>query len=193
MFALLRRSFEFLDADTFVPLYKALVRVHLDYASSVWAPYKKKLITDLENVQRRATKQLPGLKDKSYEDRLKFLKLPTLQYRRIRGDMIEVFKIMNEYYDKDASVHLPQQVGITRGNDKKLSHRRCDKDIRKHFFTNRIVTMWNSLPNDLVNAPSINSFKNRLDAFWDRQPVKYSYEEPYLYGTGLKIYLAEDS
>ncbi len=97
MFALLRRIFEFLNADNFVPLYKALVRVHLDYASSVWAPYKKKLIKDLENVQRRATKQLPGLKEKSYEERLKFLKLPTLQYRRIRGDMIEVFKIMNEY------------------------------------------------------------------------------------------------
>ena len=69
--------------------------------------------------------------------------------------------------------------------------------------------MWNSLPNDLVNAPSmnsfknrldtfwdkqpINSFKNRLDTFWDKQPVKYNYEEPYLYGTGLKLYLAEEN
>ena len=194
MFALIRRIFEFLDADTFVPLYKTLVRVHLDYASSVWAPYRKKLITDLENVQRRVTKQLPGMKEISYEERLKILKLPTLQYRRIRGDMIEVFKIMNNYYDSDASINLPQQAGTTRGHDKKLYQRRYEKDIRKFYFTNRIVhnIMWNTLPNDVVNAPSINSFKNRLDSFWDRQPVKYKYDEPYLYGTGLKIYLAED-
>ena len=176
-----------------MPLYKALVRVHLEYASSVWAPYKKELINDLEKVQRRATKQLPGFKDKSYEDRLRTLKLPTLQYRRIRGDMLEVFKIMNNHYDKDASVHLPQPPGVTRGHDKKLFQRRYKKDIRKYSFTNRIVTIWNSLPNDVVNAPSINSFKNRLDAFWDRQPVKYNYEEPYLCGTRLKIYLAEDN
>ncbi len=107
--------------------------------------------------------------------------------------MIEVFKIMNEYYDRDDSVYLPQQVGITRGNDKKLFQRWYNKDVRKHFFTKRIVTMWNSLPNDIVNASSINSFKNSLDAFWDKQPIKYNYEEPYLYGTGLKLYLAEDN
>ena len=97
MFALIRRIFEFLDVKTFVPLYKALVRVHLDYASSVWAPHKKKLIRDLENVQQHATRQLPGLKNKIYEDRLKILVLPTLQYRCMRGDMFEVFKIVNNY------------------------------------------------------------------------------------------------
>ncbi len=135
----------------------------------------------------------PGFKDKSYEERLKLLKLPTLQYRRIRGDMIEVFKMMDGYYDRDSVVHLPQQAGVTRGHNKKLFQCRFQKDIRKFFFTNRIVTMWNSLPNNVINAPSVNAFKNRLDAFWDTQPVKYNYEEPYLYGTGLKIYLAEDN
>jgi hypothetical protein len=60
MFAALRRSFRNLNADIFLPLYKTLVRTHLDYACSVWAPYKKKYIDKIESVQKRATKQIPG-------------------------------------------------------------------------------------------------------------------------------------
>ncbi len=100
---------------------------------------------------------------------------------------------MNNYYDEEASIQLPQQAGITRGHDKKLYQKRYVKEVRKFFFTNRIVKMWNTLPSDVVNAPSVNAFKNRLDDFWKHQPVKFDYEEPYLYGTGLKIYLAEDN
>ena len=60
IFAVLRRTFRNLNADIFLPLYKTLVRTHLDYASSVWAPYKKKYIDKIESVQKRATKQIPG-------------------------------------------------------------------------------------------------------------------------------------
>ena len=62
-----------------------------------------KHVTQIESVQRRATKQLPGMKKLSYPERLKSLNLPTLSYRRIRGDMIELYKITNNYYDADAS------------------------------------------------------------------------------------------
>ena len=86
--AVIRRPFQKLDEDTFVPLYKALVRTHLDYACCIWSPYKQKYKDALENVQRRATKQINGMSDMSYPDRLRKLKLPTLAYRRIRGDMI---------------------------------------------------------------------------------------------------------
>ena len=79
----IRRSFEYLDKDTFKKLYTALVRPHLEYANAVWNPSKKKDITTLEKVQRRATKIVPGLGDKSYENRLKDLKLPTMTCRRI--------------------------------------------------------------------------------------------------------------
>ena len=61
----IHRTFQFLDKDTFLPLYKTMVRRHLDYAIAVWYPYKKH-ITGIENVQRRATKELPGMKNLTY-------------------------------------------------------------------------------------------------------------------------------
>ena len=82
MFGLIRRTFQHLDAETFIPLYKTFVRSHMDYAHSVWATYKQKHIEEIEKVQRRATKQIPGMRNLSYPDRLKKLKLHTLSYRR---------------------------------------------------------------------------------------------------------------
>ena len=92
---LIRRTFTYIDEPTFLMLYKALVRPHLEYANSVWNPY----ITALENVQRRATKLIPGFKDMTYENRLRKLKLPTLAYRRKRGNLIEAFKLTSGLYD----------------------------------------------------------------------------------------------
>ena len=65
MTKIIRRTFQFLDKDTFLSLYKTMVRKHLDYAIAVWYPYKKKQIA-IENVQRRATKELPGMRNLTY-------------------------------------------------------------------------------------------------------------------------------
>jgi hypothetical protein len=101
MCAVIRRTFQHLDTTTFVPLYKSLVRVYLDHVSSVWAPIKSYPIDQIEGVQHRATKQLPGMKNMSYSENTR---LPTLTYRRVRGDMIEMYKITQKY-DKTASFH----------------------------------------------------------------------------------------
>ena len=87
------RTYTFLNATSFRYLFQALVRPNLEYAAAVWSPYTKNDIESIENVPRRATKQVPLLKQLSY--RLKKLKMPTLKYRRLRGDMIETFKIIN--------------------------------------------------------------------------------------------------
>ena len=133
------------------------------------------------------------MEDRSYEERLKILNIPSLTYRRLRGDMLEIYKMSSGDYEQEV---LPDLVfhrnSSTRGHSKKLFHRRSTKAVRKNFFTNRIVPIWNSLPEDVVSAPNRNTFKNRLDSFWESQPMKYKYREPYLTGTGLKIYLAED-
>ena len=102
MFAIIRRAFKYLNAKTFIPLYKSLVRLQLDCASSVWAPYRKKHIDKIEQVQKRATKQIlvPEMKNLNYEERLRKLKLSTLGYRRVRGDMIEMYKIINKGNNK---------------------------------------------------------------------------------------------
>ena len=99
----IRRTYTYLDEETFLLLYKGLVRPHLEYANQVWAPHLRKDITALENVQRRATRQIPGFKELSYQERLSRLKLPTLSYRRVRGDMIEMYKILTGKYDTRVS------------------------------------------------------------------------------------------
>ena len=122
----------------------------------------------IEKVQRRATKILPGFKTLCYTDRLKKLSLPTLAYRRIRGDMIETYKIINNHYDRVAIPFLiPADSNIcTRGHNNKLYKLQCNKNVRKYSFCVRIVNFWNSLSEEVITAPSINSFKNRLDKYW---------------------------
>ena len=125
MTKIIRRTFQFLDKHTFLPLYKTMVRSHLDYAMAVWHPYKIKHKIALENIQRRATKELPGMRDLSYIERLKLLKLPTLAYRRLRGDMIEVYKIIHNIYDHESVPHLLKNNEISqrtgnRGHSLKL-------------------------------------------------------------------------
>jgi len=97
---IIERNVIYLDEDAFVMLYKSLIRSHLEYANSVWNPHRLGLIKDLEKVQMRATKLVIAIKNLTYKDRLKKLKLPTLKYRRIRGDMIEVYKILTNTYEE---------------------------------------------------------------------------------------------
>ena len=178
---LIRRSFMYMDYKIFSLLFKALVRPHLEYASSVWSPYKKKDIESIENVQRRASKMLPKMKDISYEDRLKLLNLPSLKFRRLRGDMIEAYKILSGKYDNRVTKGMLQlnTNTNTRGNSMKLMKYHCTKDIRKHSFTQRIVQIWNSLPNHIIEAQTINQFKNRLDKLWKNHHMKFDFKAEY--------------
>lgn len=186
---IIKRNFRYLSQESFVMLYKSLVRSHLEYANVVWCPYKKGDISLLERVQRRATKLISSIKHLPYEDRLKKLKLPSLKYRRARGDMIEVFKILNGYYDNIDNISLAPNVSVaTRGNKYKLYQSYVKYDLRKHFFTNRVVSLWNSLPNNVVDSDSINCFKNRLDKFWSKQDVVFNWEADFT-GTGNRSYV----
>ena len=180
---IIRRSFKYLTHGIFTRLFKALVRPHLEYANAVWNPYLKKFIIAIENVQRRATKMLPGLKDLSYPERLRNLKLPTLAYRRMRGDMVETYKILNGHYDHDVasgilclSSEQRSNQRDMRGHTKKLFKRRARLNIRQKFFSHRVVDIWNDLPQKTVDSPSIKCFESRLDKHWQNQDLKFNFK-----------------
>ena len=90
LIGLIKRSSSFMDKELFLKLYKRLVRTHTDYGNSIWYPITKKNKQSIENLQRCATKIVPEIKNLSYEERLRELKLPTLEYRRRRGDLIQM-------------------------------------------------------------------------------------------------------
>ena len=175
---IIRRTFKFLDKDMFLHLYRAQVRPHIEYANVVWHPYKIKDIETIERVQRRATKLIPGLKDRSYEQRLRTLGLFTLAFRRLRGDLIETYKIVSGLSDPETSpdLHLLGETN-TRGNGRKLEVRRADGKhmLRHNFFTIRVAKVWNELPREVVWARSLDDFKNKLDRFTSDHPLRWNY------------------
>ena len=179
---LIRRTFAYLDESLFKKLYVTFVRPHIEYAQSVWSPHLLKYIKQLENVQKRATAQVDGLKNMEYSERLKKLDLPTLVYRRKRGDMIEIWKHFNVYDPETLptnfkrnvrsirSHHHPQQLTFNRPKDGK-------RGVQANSFYFRATDEWNDLPESVVEAEEINKFKNELDHCWNDRPLKFTMEE----------------
>ena len=166
------------DAQMFLQLYMALIRPHLEYANQVWAPHLAKHITLIENVQRRATKLVPGLADLEYEDRLRKLNLPTLAYRRLRGDLIEVFKIMTGKYDPEVCEGLiaRREGERSTGHPHKIFKERPQHDLRKHSFPHRVVDLWNRRRmGGVVKAETVKEFEARLDLVLSNQDIYYNY------------------
>ena len=93
----IKHTFKTLDKDSFLRLYKGIIRPHLEYASVIWSPRWKKDKNALEQVQRRATRLVHGLSHLSYPQRLARLQLPTLEYWRQRADIIQAFKIIRGF------------------------------------------------------------------------------------------------
>ena len=168
----IRNSFTYFDAELVRLLYVSLIRPHLEYAVPVWSPYLKGDIESLENVQHRATRLVPGIKRKSYEFRIRTLKLTTLETRRKRGDLIQFYKILNKMDCVNWKKELVEKVrGAEAGpagnvrREGKSFHRESGKisNIRESFFINRTIPLWNDLPVDVKEARTLDSFKAGLD------------------------------
>ena len=159
------RNFTFRSKKVLIPLFKSLVRPILEYANSAWDSSLKSQINLIEGVQRKFTRHILEVKKLSYQERLRKLELPSLEYRRFRGDLIQAYKIAHEKYDRESTSSLLQfnPSPRLRGHCFKISKCYTNKKQYKHFFSNRIVNQWNSLPDDVVNSKTIDDFKNNID------------------------------
>ena len=153
-------------------LFKSLVRPILEYGNAAWQPRSKALCQEIENVQRRATKLLGNLREKTYPERLRALKLPSLEHRRKRGDLIELYKYVHGLYKTERPC-FTHSTRDSRGHSLGLTKGHHPLQIRGNFFSVRVVNSWNSLPEVVVTAPTVNAFKSRLDTFWAALPTIY--------------------
>ena len=109
-----------------------------------------------------------------YQDRLKAVKLPTLEYRRIRSDIIQVFRIMKGYDQIDPSkLFTLSSSSSNRGHNLKIYKPRCESTLKLHSFSCRTINLWNNLPQDVVDSQSINSFKTGLEKHWNNCSLIY--------------------
>ena len=120
-------------------------------------------VNSLERVQRAATRSVSGLQQYSYEERLLLLNLYPLDIRRLSGDLILTFRLFAE--NQVGNFFTLAGESSLRGHDKKILKPHCRTSIRLRSFAVRVIQPWNDLPQDIVSAASLSSFKTRLDCF----------------------------
>ena len=163
------RAFMYRDRRVFVQLYKQFVRCHLEFAAPAWSPWQEGDIQLLERVQIRAVKMIHGLQSNTYEEKLAELGLRTLEDRRKRLDLVQTFKIINGHDNVKRETWF-KLVGqnerhMTRASSyhKNIVGTRSNTEIRKQFFSNRVVPLWNALSEHVKESTTVQIFKRRLE------------------------------
>ena len=162
---MISRTFIYKSESILLKLYKSLVRPHLDYCVQAWRPHLQKDIELIEKVQRRMTRMVLPDCNMIYEERLRKLNLTTLETRRLRGDLIEVFKIIKGFYEVKATDYFEFSNSGLRGHSLKLFKPRFSTNIGKFCFSNRVVHEWNMLTEDIISSSTIACFKGKLDRY----------------------------
>ena len=164
---LIKKTISIKNEETLPLLYMSSVRPHLEYANVVWGPFYKTDQQMIEKVQKRATKLIVTITNQTYEERLRHLNMTSLLHRGRRGDMIEMFKIMKGFVNTNKENYFePAREVRTRGHRYKVQKHHANTFLKQNVFSNRVTTEWNNLPNHVVDATSVNSFKRCLDKHW---------------------------
>uniref|UniRef100_A0A8D8TMU7 Uncharacterized protein n=2 Tax=Cacopsylla melanoneura TaxID=428564 RepID=A0A8D8TMU7_9HEMI len=166
MIYLIKRVFKNLSIEGASKIYKTYVRPMIEYAIPVWNPQYKKNIESLEQIQRKATKISSKIRKFDYPKRMEILNLTTHEERRLRGDLIEIYKLSTNYYscfNTEENEFLTFNQSSRRGHQMKLTKERTAKNTRSHFLTNRVFNEWNSLPERVIESTSVNQFKTLYD------------------------------
>ena len=157
------------DVNTVRTLYCALVRSQLEYCTIVWSPHTARNINKLERIQRRASKFILKT-DNDYETRKDKLNLLSLEDRRFFFDVLFFYKVLNGFINIDMSplidFYSHSDRHCLRGRDNlTLKKQFARTDVFKFSYFNRIVDLWNSLPNSTRSAMSVSNFKRGVREF----------------------------
>jgi hypothetical protein len=158
------RAFHYREKVVFLQLYKQYVRPHLEFAVQSWSPWQQADKEALEKVQKRAVAMVAGLRSRGYEDRLKELKLTTLEERRHQADMLQMYKISAGIGQLDSAIWFqPAAASAARTRQAadalnvRPNHGRLE--IRHNFFSVRAGERWNAVPADIKRARTAAIFK----------------------------------
>ena len=177
---MLLRSFHYRTKSTLIPLYKTFVRSRMEHAVAAWSPWLERDVEELEKIQKRLVRSLSDVRGENYEEKLKRAGLTTLKERRERGDLIEAFKVLKGFYKVDKDVwfrRIDQRTtretrssvtvedGTATQKTDILYKPQVSHDIRKNFFTIRVVRQWNALPESVRSQKTVNGFKTALDGW----------------------------
>ena len=156
------------SSDVLLPLYTALVRPHLEYCIQAWVPYLKKDMAILERVQRLATRMMRDVCHLPYHDRLKRLNLFSLERRRLRGDLIEVYKFTRDPVNSPLAILFTfRSVTSLRGHSLTVYKMGSRSASRDNYFSNRVVNPRNKRSTGVVNSSPVDNFKQLLDLACD--------------------------
>jgi hypothetical protein len=162
---LIYKCFTSRDITTLVRAYLVYVRPLLEYATCIWSPQHITAVRQVESVQRHFTKRLPGLNNMNYDDRLAILGIEKLELRRLKQDLIMVYKILFGLVDIDAKEIFTVRNANheMRGHPYRLLQGHCRVDVRKHSFAERVIKVWNGLPARQSDFCSLKRFVAFLD------------------------------
>ena len=155
----IRRTFVSRNPRFLENMYKTFIRPHLEYCVQVWSPVYAGDTTAIEKVQNRFTRLLPQSSAMAHDERNKLLNITSHEVRRLRGDLIYTYKMY------ESGLFEPSTETRTRGNSRKLKKEHCRNNLRQHSFAARSVDAWNHLPDCIVTADTLDTFKARLDLY----------------------------